>query len=148
MKLMKPVPTFATVKRDFDTLFDRALRGPLFPEFAPAPAVAPTWEPALDFSETEKEYVVRLEVAGFHKENLDVKLDGEMLTITGLREFRNEIKGEEFLWQEREEGRFARTIRLPAQVMEEKIEASYENGILTVKLPKLQPIPRARIAIK
>jgi HSP20 family protein len=148
MKLMKPVPTFATVRRDFEPLFERFLRGPLFPEFAPTPAVVPTWEPLLDFSETEKEYLVRLEVPGFHRENLDVKYDAGLLTISGHRELRNEMKGEEYLWQEREEGRFLRTMRVPTPVAEDRVEANYENGILMVKLPKLQPIPKTRIAIK
>lgn len=149
MKLMVRSPTLATVKQDVDTLVDRFFRGPMFPEFAPfAPSPAATWEPVLDFSETEKEYLVRLEAPGFHKENLDVKFDGTILTVTGHRELRNEMKGEEYLWKEREEGRFIRTIRLPSPVDESKIEAMYENGVLFVKLYKFAPTPKAKIAIK
>ncbi len=148
MKLMTRTPTAATVKRDVDTLFDRFIRGPIFPEFARMAEPMATWEPALDFSETEKEYRVRLEVPGFHRENLDVHLDANVLTLTGQREFQQEMQDEDFLWQEREEGRFTRSIRLPAAVEEAKIEATYEHGVLTVKLPKLTPSPRAKIAIR
>lgn len=149
MKLMRATPTPAAVRRDVDTLFDRMFRSPLFPDFPPAKFMPEVnWEPALDFSETEKEYLVRLEAPGFHRENLDVKLDGNLLTLTGHRELEKEMKEEEYLWHEREEGRFTRTLRLPTAVDEAKIEAVYENGILRVKLPKLTPVPKAKIAIK
>ncbi|HSR14797.1 MAG TPA: Hsp20/alpha crystallin family protein [Gemmatimonadales bacterium] len=148
MKLMKPMPAPVLGRRDFDTLFDRLMRSPLFPETMPLKAWEGLWEPALDFSETEKEYVIRLEVPGFHRENLDVKYENELLTIAGHREYRDEVKNENFIWKEREEGRFTRTLRVPAAVNEAKIEALYENGILTVKLPKTEAAPKARIAIK
>lgn len=146
MKLMRPVPVGAA-RREFDTMFDRLFRSPLFPEMLPMKPEA-LWEPALDLSETEKEFVVRLEAPGFHKENLDVKYENELLTVAGHREFRNEVKGEEFLWTEREEGRFTRTLRIPAPVDPARVEALYENGLLTVRLPKLEPAPKAKIAIK
>jgi HSP20 family protein len=120
----------------------------MFPEVAPLTNVGQIWEPALDFSETEKEYLVRLEAPGFHKENLDVKFDGNVLTLTGQRELRNDMKDEEFIWHEREEGRFTRSLRLPAPIDETKIEASYEHGLLVIRLPKMTPAPKARIAIK
>jgi HSP20 family protein len=70
------------------------------------------------------------------------------LTLSGKREFSKEEKGEDYIWQERQEGRFLRTIRLPAPVVEDKIDASYANGILTVKLPKAQPATKTKVAIK
>ncbi len=147
MKLMRPMaPPPAT--RDFDRVFDRFFRTPLFPEMIPARTLEALWEPALDLSENDREFLVRLEVPGFHKENLDVKFERDLLTITGHREIRNEVKDEEFLWKEREEGQFTRTLRIPAPVDEAKLEANYENGILMVKLPKLAPAPKAKIAIK
>jgi len=147
MKVMKPVLPVGAARRDLDTMLDRMFRSPMFPEMFPTKTEA-LWEPALDLSESEKEVIVRLEVPGFHKENLDVKFENELLTIAGHREFRNEVKGEEFLWTEREEGRFSRTLRIPSVIDPARVEALYENGILTVKLPKLEPAPKAKIAIK
>ena len=146
MKLMKAAP-FSPVRREFDTMFERLFRSPFFPEL-PALTEQAVWEPALDLTETEKEFLIRIEVPGFHRENLDVKYDAGMLTITGTRQFRNELKGEEFLWQERTEGRFVRSLRIPTPVVETGVEATYENGVLTVKLPKHQPAPKTKIAIK
>ncbi len=147
-KSMPATPAVGSLKREFDTLFDRFFRSPLFPELAMPATLETAWEPALDLTETDKEYLARLEVPGFHKENLDVKFDAGMLRVTGAREFRNELKGEEFLWQEREEGKFARTIRIPAPVDSAKVEATYENGVLVVRLPKREPTAAAKIAIK
>jgi len=64
-------------------------------------------------------------------------LDGNLLHDRWKeRSFAKEEKGEDFLWEERIEGRFARTLRLPGVVQEAKIEALYNDGILTVKLPR------------
>lgn len=82
------------------------------------------------------------------KENLDVKLTGEVLTISGYREVAKEVPGENFLYRERETGKFVRTLRLPAQVVEGKIEAHYTDGVLQVTLPKAAPEVRSKIAIK
>jgi HSP20 family protein len=106
------------------------------------------WEPALDFSENPKEYVVRLEVPGMTRDDLDVNLDGNLLTISGKRELHRQEKGEDFLWEEREEGRFMRTLRLPAAVQDAKIDANYAEGVLTVRLPKMEPVAKSKITIK
>ncbi len=147
MKLMKMAPTFGPARQDFERLFDRFFERP----FAPAAGLRtfePLWEPTLDFSETPKEYVVRLEVPGMARDDLDVAVDGTLLTLSGKRELHKEGKGEDFLWTEREEGRFMRTIRLPAAVQEGKIEAGYTDGILTVRLPKMEQPARTKVLIK
>lgn len=146
MKVMKAAPT-ATVRQEFDRLFDRFFPTPLWPLAAPKTFEA-MWEPSLDFSETPKEYVLRLEAPGMARDDLDVNLDGNLLTLSGKRELRKEEKGEDFLWQEREEGRFVRTLRLPGTVEEGKVEAAYTDGVLTVRLPKVVQPPKSRITVK
>ena len=91
---------------------------------------------------------MRVEVPGIPKENLDINLTGDMLTITGWREAVQENKGETYLWKEREAGKFARMIRLPASIVENKIEANYQDGVLTIHLPKVAPAPANKILIK
>lgn len=139
MSLVKTAP-LATVRQDMDRVFERLFGGALWPELPRAKAFEPLWEPALDFSEGEKAYVVRLEIPGVTRDDLDVTIDGTLLTLSGKREVREEKKGEDFLWQERQMGRFMRTLRLPAPVRESEVMATYENGILTVTLPKM-PLP-------
>jgi HSP20 family protein len=101
-----------------------------------------------DLAETDKEYVVRLEVPGIHRENLDIALRDNVLTITGKRDVSQEGGGETYLWKEREFGRFVRTMRLPTAVVENKIEATYQDGVLVVHLPKAVPAPANKILIK
>lgn len=118
------------------------------PEFPAAPSLSDLWSPALDFSETDKEYVTRLEVPGIPKENLEVTVEGRLLTVSGHREFQNEKKTEEYFWREREEGRFARTVQLPAAVDPAKVLATVEDGVMTVRLPKSEPNVKNQIPIK
>lgn len=139
MSLVKTAP-LAAVKQDMDRMFERLFGGALWPEVPRAKAFEALWEPALDFIEAEKEFIVKLEVPGVTRDDLDVTIDGTLLTLSGKREMQEEKKGEDFLWQERQIGRFMRTLRLPAPVKEAEIAATYENGILTVKLPKM-PLP-------
>lgn len=152
MKVMKAAPIVGKVKEDIDRLFDRFFTSPFMTEpFFPAfDAVEPvtTWLPVFDLAENEKEYLVRLEVPGMHRENLDITLRENLLTITGKREVTQEQKTEIYLWKEREFGRFTRSIRLPMPVVENKIEALYQDGVLVVRLPKAEPTPANKILIK
>jgi len=102
----------------------------------------------MDLVEKEKEYVVRLEVPGVPRENLDVQLEGAVLTLMGHREMAKKEEIENYLWEETENGKFIRTIRLPKAVEANKIEATYEDGILLVRLPKTEPAIKNRILIK
>jgi HSP20 family protein len=147
MKVMKAPPTLTTMRQDLDRVFDRFFEPTFFPLGA-SRALETMWEPTLDLSETEKEFIVRLEAPGMARDDFDVDLDRNLLTISGKREFHKEEKGEDYLWQERQEGRFMRTIRLPTLVQEDKIEAGYIDGVLQVKLPKLQPTAKTKVTIK
>ena len=153
MRGTKVAPVVHRVRDEFDRLFDRMLATPLLAEpFAPlAPMVgeyAAEWTPALDYVETEKEFIIRLDLPGVHKENIDLKLVGEVLTITGHREEAKEYRNGNALWKEREVGKFVRTIRLPFPIEEKKVEAVYQDGILTVTLPKTAVAIPEKILIK
>jgi HSP20 family protein len=106
------------------------------------------WSPAVDFSENEKEYIVRLEAPGVPKEDLEVNVEGQTLTISGRRDFEKEEKTEEYFWREREQGRFVRTMQLPTAVDKSKVEATYKDGIMTVRLPKIEASAKTRVQIK
>jgi len=147
MKIMKANPAFAAVRSDFDRVFDRFFEPSFWPLTTPR-TFENMWEPVLDFSETEKEYFVRLEAPGMTRDDFDVDIDGNLLTLSGKREFHKEEKGEDYLWQERQEGRFLRTLRLPTGIQEPRIEATYTDGVLVVKLPKAEPATKTKVAIK
>jgi HSP20 family protein len=145
-------PLMGKLGEEFDQVFDRLLAPrflaePLLPPF-PYETTGAQWMPVMDVTETPAEYVVRLEVPGIHKENLDINLTGVMLTITGTREIVPEVEGEGYLLKERAIGKFVRTIRLPAPVAEKKVMAEYRDGVLKVHLPKETPAPATKILIK
>ena len=142
-------PMVGKLGEDFDRVFDRLLV-PRFLTEPPFPfeTTGAEWVPVMDMVETVKEYVVRLEVPGFHKENLDINLTGEVLTITGKREIAPEFEGEGYLVRERAIGKFVRTIRLPVPVVGEKVTAEYRDGMLVLRLPKEIAAPATKILIK
>ncbi len=152
MKLTKTQTGVPTLVRDFDEVIDRFFNNPLaFPAYNFEPlkkAMEGTWMPAIDLTETEKEFIIRAEVPGVPRENLDVHLEGDVLTLTGHREKKVHEANENMLWEERETGKFIRTIRLPKAVEAIKVEALYNEGILTVRLPKTELTVKNKILIK
>jgi HSP20 family protein len=153
-KVTRAAPVIGQVKEDIDRVFDRFFTTPVgeallpvFP-FERMGMAGGEWAPALDLTETDKEYVIRCEVPGIHKENLDINLTGNVLRITGHKDEIQEGKGESFLYREREVGKFVRALRLPVLVEESKIEATYQDGILTVHVPKAATAVGKKILIK
>jgi HSP20 family protein len=146
MKLTKPNNTTTIVREDLENLFDRFFGRGL--SGAPARVFDAMWVPSLDFSEDEKNYIVRLEAPGIPKDDLEVNLEGQLLTISGRRHFEKEEQTEEYFWREREQGRFVRTVRLPSAVNAAKVEATYDNGVMTIRLPKADGGTKNRITIK
>lgn len=145
-------PMVGKLGEEFDRVFDRLLAPrflaePLLPPF-PFETAGTEWIPVMDVIETATEYVLRLEVPGIHKENLDVNLTGDRLTITGMREYVPEVEGEGYLVKERAIGKFVRTVRLPNPVAEKKVAAEYQDGVLVLHLPKETPAAATKILIK
>ena len=151
MRVAKLAPMTGKFGEDMERFLDR-FTAPGFlaePFVPPFPYEAATeWYPVLDLTENAEEFVVRLEVPGVHKENLDIKLTGMLLTITGRRDLMTEASGETYLRREREIGKFVRTIRLPAPVTEKEVKATYQDGLLLLHLPKVAPAVANRILIK
>jgi len=136
------------IERVFDRfLAPRFLTEPLLPDY-PFEGLGTEWIPVLDVVENATEFIVKLEIPGVHKENLDLNLTGQFLKITGKREMATEIPSEAFLVKERVYGKFVRTVRLPVPVVENKVVATYEEGMLVVHLPKATPAPANKIMIK
>jgi len=150
MRIIKAAPVMAKVRDDIDQVFDRFFGSPLAPEalFRTPEAAPAAWTPPFDVIETDSEYVVRLDVPGAHRENLDIALVGAVLTLSGRREFPTAEKGEHYLLAEREWGEFRRMIRLPATVVQEQITATYQDGVLLVHLPKVPTAVASKIVIK
>ena len=152
MRVAKLAPMTGKVGEEIERFFDRflapgVLAEPFIPPF-PYENAGTEWFPVLDLAENAEEFIVRLEVPGIHKENLDINLTGTLLTLQGRRELVPEVAGETYLRREREVGKFVRTMRLPALVNEKEVKATYQDGLLVIHLPKLAPAVANRIMIK
>jgi HSP20 family protein len=95
--------------------------------------------PDVDIAETQNAYEVTLDVPGVAASDMDVSVDNGVLTVSGQRESETKEGGEDrsFHRVERYRGRFVRRIALPAGIDEDAVEARHENGVLTVRLPKV-----------
>ena len=109
----------------------------------------PTFSPKVDIAETDNEFEVQLHVPGMKKEDFNIDLNKDQITISGERKFKDEKKEKNFHSVESYYGTFNRTFYLPEVVNKEKIGASYEDGILTINLPKDEKkATKKQIAIK
>jgi HSP20 family protein len=95
-----------------------------------------SWVPALDVRESEDRFEVTLDLPGMEPGDVSVQFEDGMLSISGKREFSKEDTSETWHRVERSFGTFARSIRLPQTADTEKIEASFDKGVLTVTVPK------------
>lgn len=136
-RLYKPeVATFgrlADLRDEIDRLFEAPLAGwPRSNQWLSG------WNPALDVHEDKDNFVVKVELPGMKKENIEVSLHDGALTISGERKSEQEHKDAEIYRSERFFGRFQRSVTLPAPVAADKIRAQYKDGVLTVTLPKTE----------
>lgn len=105
------------------------------------------WMPSVDVSETAKEIIVNAEVPGVEAKDIDVSLDGNVLTIKGERKREHEEKGENFHRIERSYGSFYRSLQLPSEVDGDRIKATYKKGVLRISLPKTKKAAGKKIEI-
>lgn len=103
------------------------------------------WRPPVDFSEDDESYRLSLELPGVNKEQLEINVENNILTISG--EKKNERQGDERRI-ERYYGRFARSFSVPESVDKEKISAKFENGVLELTIPKTPAVKPKKIDIK
>jgi HSP20 family protein len=109
---------------------------------------ATAWAPALDISERKDAYLVTVELPGVEADDLAITMEDGLLTIQGERQFTSESSEQQFHRIERRYGAFRRSITLPAQVQAEQIEASFDNGVLQIVVPKMEEAKPKRIQVR
>jgi len=96
--------------------------------------------PTLDVYQTPSDVVVKATLPGLKPEDVTIDITGEMLTIKGETNAEQEIKKEDYLYQERRYGAFSRSVILPTGLKTEKCEATMEDGVLTLSIPKTEQV--------
>jgi len=106
--------------------------------------------PHADIAETENEYLISIELPGTKEEEVEVRLIGDRLLVSGGRERETEREGKQFRRMECSHGAFRRSFELPASVRKdpESIHATLENGMLEIRVSKIEPDPVIRIPVK
>lgn len=132
------------IRNELDALFDRFLGGFMTPAGGDWPAFA-GW--GVDYEDTEKEFIVRTDAPGFEPEEFDIQVGNNWLTIRAERKQPpdRQDNGNGQVWAERS---FQRSFNLPAGVGSDRVEASYRNGVLEVRLPKTEAAQGKRIPVK
>src|SRR2546429_2497016 len=95
------------------------------------------WAPAVDIFETEHQLVVKADLPDVNPQDLDIRVENNILTIRGERKFENEVNEENYLRVERSYGSFSRRFSLANSVKSDAIQADYQNGGLTLSIPKI-----------
>ncbi len=105
-------------------------------------------ELAVDVYQTPEDIIIKTMVAGVHPEDLDISITRDMVTIKGTREASHDVSEENFFFKELYWGTFSRTILLPQEVEVEEADASEKNGLLTIKLPKIDKGRQTKLKVK
>lgn len=103
---------------------------------------------AVDLVETKDDVVVKATLPGVKPEDVELTITGDTLSISGETKEEKETKDENYIRRERRYGSFSRSIQLPAGLQTDKAEASFENGVLTLKLPKSEQVKPKSIKVK
>jgi HSP20 family protein len=106
------------------------------------------WLPPVDIREKEDALMFAVELPGMTKDDIDITLENNVLTVAGERKFEKETKGEEFHRLERSYGHFTRSFTLPSSVRTDKVDANFENGVLHISLPKQENAKPKKISIR
>ena len=103
---------------------------------------------AVDMMETKDDVIVKVAVPGIKPEDIDISVTGELLTVKGEFKAEQKTEGSNYIRQERRFGAFERTLSLPTQVVADRAKAEFENGVLTLTLPKAEDVKPKTIKVK
>lgn len=142
MSLMRPYPQ--------DLLALREQMNRLFEENAPSGSDGGSalWAPSVDVSENADEIILHAELPGMKKEDIEIQLTGDTLTLRGERKLEGAQRGEHFHRIERQYGAWQRTFQIETPIDGSRVAASYDSGVLTVRLPKQEALKPRQIAIQ
>ena len=136
----EPMREMITLREAMDRLFNDA--------FTPSSFSGGLQIPAVDLYQTDDEVVVKASLPGLKAEDVQITVTGEMLTLKGEFKQKEDVKEKAYHLREQRYGIFERTFALPTEVVSDKAKAEFENGILTITLPKAEEVKPKMIAGK
>ena len=127
----EPFREMSSLQTEMNRLFNAAFDTP-----SAANSTARRWTPAMDLLETDDEFVIRADLPGMSESDVSIELEDNVLTVSGERRTEHEDKREGFYRVERSYGSFSRSLTLPKGVDPEAVNASFNRGVLEVRVPK------------
>jgi HSP20 family protein len=135
-----PFRELTSLRRELDRVFSRTA--------GDSPASGQVWSPAVDVFDTPDTIVVKAELPGLTADDINIELDDNVLTIKGERKFKEKVEEGRYYRVERLYGEFSRSFTLPQSgVRGEDISASFENGVLEVRVPKAEEVKPRKISV-
>ncbi len=104
--------------------------------------------PAADIYQDKDNVIVEMDTPGIDAEKIDISVENDVLTVSGSRADKNEVKKEDYYRKEVRSGSFSRSVILPMQVKGEEASAEFKNGILKITMPKAEEVKPKKIAVK
>ena len=135
------------MERMRDQFFGR-IRMPLWPERWYRTEPTKVNAPSVDVYVDKDDIVIKAELPGMEKDDIEVNLTNHLLTLKGEKKREEKIKEEDYLYSERAYGNFSRTLELPSDVQGEKVKASFKNGVLEIRLPVAETAIAKTIKVK
>ena len=140
----EPFREMMTLREAMDRLFEDSFVRPsrlLWPELARG-------DLPVDMYQTANDVVVKASIPGLKPDEVDISITGDTLTIKGEHKEEKETKEQDYFYKERRYGAFSRSLTIPVPVKAEKAEATFENGVLTLTLPKAEEAKPKQIKVK
>jgi HSP20 family protein len=137
-----PGRTVSDLQREVDRIFDS-----FFSSGSPDGSRSAAWAPSMDLVETDTDFRLHLDVPGMTKEDLNISLQNNTLTVSGTRRDKSTDTDGNYVRVERSFGDFYRSFTLPKSVNPDEIEAAYDNGVLSIHIPKTEESKSRQIEI-
>lgn len=145
-KYQPPVAPVNTLRREMDRIFNELI--PFSWRVDDTEPSMTSWTPTTDMMETDDEYLLEVELPGLTKKDIHITCQDNVLSIEGEREYEKKNDQPGYLRSERSYGAFKRSIILPTSIVEDKVKATFKDGILRVSVPKAEKSKRKAVPIE
>ena len=143
LRSLQPYRKPGSIRNEIDNLLHEFFGGPIH-----TGPLAEEWLPPADITETEDKVIVKAELPGMEEKDIDISISGNVLTIRGEKKKLTEVKDSDHYLGDRYYGSFHRTFQLPAEIVQEKAEATFKKGVLQISIPKTEESKIKKIEIK
>jgi HSP20 family protein len=106
-----------------------------------------TWAPSVDIFEDANEVAFKVELPGIKQEDIDIEMVGDTLTLKGERHFEDIERKDNYIRVERSYGKFQRSFLIPVTIEQDRIQASFKDGVLSVRLPKVEAVKPKKVQV-